>query len=166
MDKPNGFDIRAFLQGIDRDPALSGSRVMFFDGAHLTVLRGGPPYCAAGEVAVLKGLSRQERKRLTEELIHAHNPGISHSALKAMVRAGAFPKRYTSLQISEGVRNQLADALGAALSFTGSGTGGLLSRVAPGEGQPQRSAAGRPQSRAAGTTGRYSVGVVKAYATY
>ncbi|MDD9946084.1 MAG: hypothetical protein OXU20_33880 [Myxococcales bacterium] len=73
MEKLNGFDIQAFLRGIDRDPGLAGSRVMFFDGAHLTVLRGGPP---------------------------------------------------------------------------------------------QGSAAGQTQSRAAGTAGRYSVGVVKAYATY
>ena len=41
---------------------------------------------------VLKGLGRQQRKSLTEELIRIHNPRISNRMLKRMVRAGVWPK--------------------------------------------------------------------------
>lgn len=37
---------------------------------------------------VLKGLSRQQRKSLTADIIRAQNPGISNKALKALVAAG------------------------------------------------------------------------------
>lgn len=75
-------------------------------------------------VEVLKGLSRQERKRIAEEVIRLENPGISNSALKTMLRAGVYPKRFTNVQVSKAVQTQLKDALGAALSFSGSaGTG-------------------------------------------
>jgi len=76
-------------------------------------------------VAILRGLSRQERKLLTEELIRAQNPGISNQRLKALVRAGIYPKRYTGAAISEGVKHQLTDALGATFSFAGSASSGV-----------------------------------------
>lgn len=74
----------------------------------------------------LKGLSRQERKRLTEEIIRANNPGISNKILKSLVAAGKYPKRYSKLEISSSVGLQLKDAIGATLSFTGSATGGII----------------------------------------
>ena len=75
---------------------------------------------------VLKQLSRQERKRLTEELIRAQNPGISNKMLKMFVNAGKYPKRYSNLQISSSVKLQLKDAMGAAFSFAGSASGGII----------------------------------------
>ena len=77
---------------------------------------------------VLKGLSRQERKRLTEEVIRLQNPGISNGMVKVFIQAGKYPKRFTNLQVSNAVRIQLKDALTAALSFTGSAAGGLVSK--------------------------------------
>ncbi|MFK5947349.1 MAG: hypothetical protein QM500_01100 [Methylococcales bacterium] len=74
----------------------------------------------------LEGLSRQERKRLTEELIRHSNPKISNKALKALVAAGKYPKRFTSFEISQSIRLQLKDAIGATLSFTGSATSGII----------------------------------------
>lgn len=74
---------------------------------------------------VLKGLSRHERKRLTEEIIRMENPGISNKLLKQMVRAGTYPVRFTEMQISNAVRLQLKDALGAAFSFSGSVSSGV-----------------------------------------
>lgn len=74
----------------------------------------------------LKGLSRQERKRLTEEIIRANNPGISNKALKALVAAGQYPKRFTNFDISNTLRLQLKNAIGAALSYSGSATGGVI----------------------------------------
>lgn len=75
---------------------------------------------------VVRGLSRPEGTRLARDLIRAQHPGISNKALKAFVRAGRYPKRYLPVQISSTVRTRLQDALGAALGFTGSATGGLV----------------------------------------
>ncbi len=75
---------------------------------------------------VLKQLSRQERKRITEEVIRAQNPGISNKALKLMLNAGKYPRRYSNFEISNSVRIQLKDAMGAAFSFAGSATSGVL----------------------------------------
>ncbi|NNE64153.1 MAG: hypothetical protein HKN34_08720, partial [Gammaproteobacteria bacterium] len=74
----------------------------------------------------LKGLSRQERKRLTEEIIRANNPGISNKILKSLVAAGKYPKRYSKLQISSSVSLQLKDAIASTMSFTGSATSGII----------------------------------------
>lgn len=74
----------------------------------------------------LKGLSRQERKRLTEEIIRASNPGISNKILKSLVAAGKYPRRYSKLQISSSVSLQLKDAIASTMSFTGSATSGII----------------------------------------
>jgi len=83
-------------------------------------------------LAVLKGLTRQERRALAEEAIRLENPGLSNNAVKALVRAGAYPKRFTGLQISQTVKNQLKDALGAAITFTGSAMSGVVRQMAVG----------------------------------
>jgi len=83
-------------------------------------------------LAVLKGLTRSQRKLLAEEIIRAENPGISNSSLKMMVSAGTYPKRFTNLQISTAVRHQLKDALGAAISFTGSASSGAVKKLVVG----------------------------------
>lgn len=74
----------------------------------------------------LKGLNRQQRKRLTEEIIRANNPGISNKVLKLLVAAGKYPKRYTQLEIGHSVRLQLKDAIAATLSFSGSASSGII----------------------------------------
>ncbi len=74
----------------------------------------------------LKGLDRQSRKRLTEEIIRANNPNISNKTLKALVAAGKYPKRFSNIEISNALRLQLKDAIGAALSFTGSASSGIV----------------------------------------
>ncbi len=74
----------------------------------------------------LKGLSRQSRKRLTEEIIRANNPNISNKILKSLVAAGKYPKRFSNVNITNSLRLQLKDAIGASLSFAGSATGGIM----------------------------------------
>ncbi|MGD8940891.1 MAG: hypothetical protein PVJ72_16010 [Gammaproteobacteria bacterium] len=90
-------------------------------------------------LTVLKGMSRAERKRLTEEIIRVNHPGISNGALKAMVRSRLYPKRYSNIQITEALKLQMKDALGATLSFTGSATSGVVKSLAIGiyEGIPE-----------------------------
>jgi hypothetical protein len=70
-----------------------------------------------------------------EEVIRMENPGISGGALKAMLRAGLYPKRFTMLQVSHAVKTQLKDAISAALTFTGSGLSGVVREYAVGIAQ-------------------------------
>ncbi|MFT3925137.1 MAG: hypothetical protein QM778_21555 [Myxococcales bacterium] len=77
-------------------------------------------------LAVLKGLTRQERKRIAEEAIRLQNPGITKAMLKRFVQAGLYPKRFTSEAVTHAIRDQLKDAIGAALSLVGSATSGLV----------------------------------------
>lgn len=87
----------------------------------LSLRKAGTPLKQA-----LSGLSRQQRKRLTEEIIRANSPGISNKVMKALVAAGKYPKRFTNFEINNSLRLQLKDAIGAALSFSGSATGGII----------------------------------------
>ena len=74
----------------------------------------------------LKGLNRHQRRRLTVELIRIHNPGVSNGAIKAMVAAGVYPKRFGKVELSKAVRVQLTDAVAATLSVSSSAVGGAL----------------------------------------
>ncbi|WP_411750604.1 hypothetical protein [Serratia marcescens] len=75
----------------------------------------------------LKSMPRSERKRLTENIIRAENPGISNNVLKEMVKNGLYPKRYPTEAIQNGLRQQLHSALNNSLTFVGSGISGTLS---------------------------------------
>lgn len=77
-------------------------------------------------VEVLKGLSRQERRKIAEEAVRLRNPGISNGDLKAIVRAGRYPVRFTNLEIQHSIKKQLVEALAGAIDVTGSATGGTL----------------------------------------
>jgi len=83
-------------------------------------------------------MTRAERRRITEEVIRINHPGISNSALKAMVRNNLYPKRYSSIQITEALKLQMKDAISATLSFTGSAITGDVRSIAVGifEGNP------------------------------
>jgi hypothetical protein len=84
---------------------------------------------AAGNTSVLQALkqmARHERKRLTEALIRSFHPGISNAAVKAFIRAGVYPARYSSVEVSHFLRIQLLDAVGATLTFSGSALSGTI----------------------------------------
>lgn len=81
---------------------------------------------------LLKGLSRAERKRLTEEIIRANHPGISSRMMKSMIAAGAYPKRFSNPQVSQALALQLKDAIGATFSFVGSASSGAVRTLAVG----------------------------------
>jgi hypothetical protein len=87
----------------------------------LTLSKAGTPI-----KEVLKGLNRQQRKSLTEEIIRASNPGASNKVIKALVAAGKYPKRFSKLELSKAVSLQLKDAISATLSFSGSAASGVV----------------------------------------
>lgn len=99
-------------------------------------------------VDIIKGLSRQERKRLTEEILRSQNPGLSNTKLKLMQLAKQAPKRYAGGAISAGIRQQLLEVVGAMGNVAGSATGGVISQTVSG-----------------GTNEDYIVGLARAYET-
>lgn len=82
----------------------------------------------------LSNLSRAERKRLTHEIIKLNHPALAHSnrALKRMINANTYPKRYQQIQINEALRLRIKDALAGVLTFGGSATGGSIKYLAVG----------------------------------
>ncbi|KAA8998225.1 hypothetical protein FJU30_16980 [Affinibrenneria salicis] len=74
----------------------------------------------------LRGISRQERARLTEAIIRNQNPGISNQAIKAAMRAGIYPKRFPTETLQNELRKQLVNAITSSASFAGSGISGTL----------------------------------------
>lgn len=74
----------------------------------------------------LKGLSRAERKRITEEIIRAQNPGISNSGVKAAMNAGFYPKRYPSEALQTALQRELTTALLNTSAFGGSALTGTI----------------------------------------
>ncbi|SQD76718.1 hypothetical protein [Moritella yayanosii] len=81
---------------------------------------------------ILKGLTRQQKARLTKEIYRQNIPGISNKIYKQLVRTGDVKRRYSQTQISDAIIIQLKDALGASLSFTGSAMAGNVNTLAVG----------------------------------
>ena len=69
---------------------------------------------------LLKGLSRQERKKLTKELLSLRDPSLTPKLLKLQQRAGKLTKSYSSTEIRHATLTQLKDALGGLLGIAGS----------------------------------------------
>lgn len=81
---------------------------------------------SAKAVEWLKGLSRAERKRLTEEIIRAQNPGISGAGIKASMKAGVYPKRFPAEALQHSLQRELANAMVNTSAFAGSAMTGTI----------------------------------------
>ncbi|WP_444931319.1 hypothetical protein ACJJIF_05930 [Microbulbifer sp. SSSA002] len=81
---------------------------------------------------ILKGLTRQERKRLTEEVIRLNHQNVSGKAMKALIRSGRYPKRFPHESINQALTLKLKEAIAASISFTGIATSGSVSALAVG----------------------------------
>jgi len=91
-------------------------------------------------LTVLKGLSRQERKALTNELLSSSNPNVSSAAMKKFLKVkklAAMPRSVDNGAINAGVRRQLYDAVGATLNMIGSSTSGLVAQAASSDGSDE-----------------------------
>lgn len=73
-----------------------------------------------------QSLSRAERKRITEEIIKAQNPGISSSGIKAAIRAGVYPKRFPSESLQKTLQSELVSVINNASAFVGSSLTGTI----------------------------------------
>jgi hypothetical protein len=79
---------------------------------------------------ILRGLSRQERKKLTNELLTLKDPSLTAKLLKLRQRAGALPKSYSAHQLRHATLTQLKDVLGGVLGLTGSYQNGHIGNAA------------------------------------
>ncbi|NWB93559.1 NAD synthetase [Pseudomonas agarici] len=79
-----------------------------------------------------KGLSRQQQKSLTRELLSIRHPSLTAKQLKLEQHLGKLPKRYTSDQIQHATLTQIQDALGASISLAGSAYSGNINTIAMG----------------------------------
>ncbi|CRM02922.1 hypothetical protein [Pseudomonas sp. 31 R 17] len=81
---------------------------------------------------VLKGLNRQERVKLTRELLSINHPDMTRKMIKLKQMAGEIPKRYTSAEVKHGTLLQMLDALGAVSAVAGSVRAGNIRIIAVG----------------------------------
>ncbi|WP_338479391.1 NAD synthetase [Pseudomonas trivialis] len=79
-----------------------------------------------------KGLTRQQRKALTKELLSLKDPSLSNKLLKLRQRSGELVKRYSATEINHATITQIRDSLGAAIGFTGSAVSGNIRTIAVG----------------------------------
>lgn len=78
----------------------------------------------------LKEYPRQDRKRLTELIIKLQNPGISNKEIKALIRAGIYPKRFPVEPVQVELTRQLGNLVTSAAALAGSAVSGVVaSRV-------------------------------------
>lgn len=79
-----------------------------------------------------KGLTRQQRKALTKELLSLKDPSLSNKLLKLRQRSGGLVKRYSATEINHATVTQIRDSLGAAIGLTGSSLSGNIRTLAVG----------------------------------
>jgi len=81
---------------------------------------------------VLRGLSRQERRKLTDELLRLQHPTLSTQLVRLRQLAGELPKRISNTEIRQATLHQIRDSLGATLGFAGSAYSGNVKSIAVG----------------------------------
>ncbi|EOF9297163.1 hypothetical protein [Enterobacter bugandensis] len=97
----------------------------------------------------LKSYPRHDRARLTELIIRAQNPGISNKEIKALIRAGLYPKRFPTGPVQVELTRQLGQVVTSAAALAGSAVSGVV--AAPGN---------IPR------TGKYIIGTIQSLAVF
>lgn len=81
---------------------------------------------------VLKGLTRQERAKLNNELLRIRDPRLTPKLLKLEKSASRVAKRISATQMQHATATHIMDVLAASLSFTSSATSGNVRTLAMG----------------------------------
>ena len=81
---------------------------------------------------VLKGLTRQERAKLNDELLKIRDPRLTSKLLKLEKANGKLSKRISATAMRHATATHIMDVLAASLSFTSSATSGNLKTLAVG----------------------------------
>ncbi|MFB3303966.1 NAD synthetase [Pseudomonas sp. AMR01] len=80
----------------------------------------------------LKGLTRQERTKLSNELLRIQHPKLTLKQLKLEKAAGRVPKRISATQMQRATVIHIMDVAAASLSFTSSAANGNVRALAIG----------------------------------
>lgn len=78
---------------------------------------------------ILRPMSRQERAKLTNEVLRLTNPRHPREIIRLKQLAGQVPKRFSNPEVRLHVLTQIKDQIGAALAFTGSGLSGNINQL-------------------------------------
>lgn len=81
---------------------------------------------------VLKGLTRQERTKLNDELLKIHDPRLTTKLLKLKKVAGTATKRISATQMQRATINHIRDARSVVLGVTSSSISGNVNTLAIG----------------------------------
>nr|WP_314569226.1 NAD synthetase [uncultured Pseudomonas sp.] len=81
---------------------------------------------------ILRGLNRQERARLNDELLRLQDPRLTHKLLKVKQANGKLPKRISATKMQQNTANHIREALAATLGFSGSAMSGNVKTLAIG----------------------------------
>ena len=74
-------------------------------------------------------MSRQERAKLTNEVLRLQNIHRPREMIRLKQLAGKLPKRFSNAQLRGDMLTQLADQLGAAFAVAGSGISGNINHI-------------------------------------
>lgn len=78
---------------------------------------------------ILRSMSRQERAKLTTEVLRLQNPRHPREMIRLKQLAGQLPKRYSNPQLRLGILTQIKDQVGAILSVGGSTYSGNINHI-------------------------------------
>ncbi len=78
---------------------------------------------------ILRSMSRQERAKLTDEVLRLKNPRHPREIIRLKQLAGTLPKRYSNAQLRRDILTQIADQIGAAIAVTGSSISGNINHI-------------------------------------
>ncbi|WP_460952172.1 NAD synthetase [Pseudomonas marginalis] len=78
---------------------------------------------------ILRRMSRQERAKLTNEVLRLQNPHHPREIVRLQQLAGKLPKRFSNVQLRQDILIQIADELGGAFAVTGSVLSGNINHL-------------------------------------
>lgn len=81
---------------------------------------------------ILKGLTRQERTKLNNELLRIRDPRLTPKLIKLEKAAGRVAKRISSTRMQQATAVHILDTVAASLSFTSSAISGNIRTLALG----------------------------------
>lgn len=74
-------------------------------------------------------MNRQERAKLTKELLSINDPRLTSKMIKLKQLSGELPKRFTPTEVKHATVTQIKDALGAAIGSPAARFRGTCARL-------------------------------------
>ncbi|WP_415640227.1 hypothetical protein, partial [Pseudomonas gessardii] len=111
---------------LDGISLVGAGTTMFASVKTVTTIKGAT---GRNMTDILRRMSRQERAKLTDEVLRLKNPRHPREIIRLKQLAGQLPKRYSNPQLRLDILTQITDQVGAALAVTGSATSGNINHI-------------------------------------